>query len=66
MALWRKDRLVTQDPFKKFNIKWLSASSLNAFRSSQSVWCLQYLLGAKGGMSIPMVKGIAGEDGWTR
>ena len=51
------------DPFQKFNIRWLSASSLNAFRSSQSVWCLQYLLGAKGGVSIPMVKGIAGEDG---
>jgi len=49
--------------FDKFNIRWLSASSLNAFRASQSIWCLQYLLGAKGGLNIPIIKGISGEDG---
>ena len=46
-------------------VKHVSASSLNLARADVALWFTTYIEGVRGGQSLPMIKGIAAEDGVT-
>lgn len=54
------------NPFEKHGIAHLSASSLNAARSSQAYWLISYLAKIKDSGSIAMLAGQAAEEAVSR
>lgn len=54
------------NPFEKHGIEHLSASSLNAARSSQAYWLISYLAKVKDHGSISMLTGQAAEEAVSR
>jgi len=53
------------NPFARHGIQVLSASSLNLARSNLPLWVLQYLKRVKPRQNLPMIAGLAVEEGVT-
>ena len=54
------------NPFQKYGIEHLSASSLNLARDNLPLWIIRYLGKVKGQQSVNMLAGIAVEDAVAR